>query len=115
MRPPGWESRLAAVLKDAGERAYDPRRWNCARFAHRCAEAVSLRSIPFAFVGGSLEASADAVLPRVEPRQARRGDVVLAQVPHDTLGVCAGRVAVFLGRNGLERYPMTAVRAAWSV
>lgn len=115
MRPPGWEARLAAVLREAATRPYDARRWNCARFAHRAAEAVSLRSIPFAYVGGSLAASADAVLSRVEPPQAQRGDVVLADVPEPSLGVCAGRVAVFLGRRGLECFPMSRVRAAWVV
>jgi hypothetical protein len=114
-RPPGWEARLIDVLKQASVRRYDPRRWNCARFAHACAEAVSGRSIPFAYVGGSLEASADAALPRIAVRAVRRGDVVIADLPHPTLGVCVGAHVVFVVAEGLMEKPRSSVRAAWGV
>ena len=114
MRAPDWESRLAEVLRAASVRAYDARQWNCARFAHACAEAVSGRSLPFRW-RGSLEASADAVLPRVAPTLAGRGDVVLADVPEPSLGVCAGRTAAFVTAQGLISIPRSRVRAAWAV
>ena len=113
-RAPGWESRLADVLCVALTRGYDARKWNCARFAHACAEAVSGRPLPFVW-RGSLEASADAALPRVAPALAHRGDIVLAQVPEPSLGVCRGRDAVFVTAKGLLSVPMSAARAAWSV
>ena len=95
-------------------RPYHPRKWNCAKFAHRAAQAVSGRPLPFVW-RGSLEASADAALPRVAPALAHRGDVVLAEVPEPSLGVCRGRDAVFVTAKGLLSVPMSAARAAWSV
>lgn len=114
MRPDNWEDRLADQLRVAMVREFSTKSWNCAQFAHSCASAVSGRVLPFAW-RGSLEASADAALPRVEPRLARRGDVVLAHVPEPSLGVCLGRLAAFVGRSGLERIPMSRVVAAWRV
>lgn len=76
--------------------------------------AVSGRDIPSRWLG-SLEATADAVLPRVDRRRAIRGDVVLACVPEPSLGVCVGRRAAFMKASGLTYYPMRSVRIAWSV
>lgn len=116
IRAPGWEARLAEQLRQASARPFDAKSWNCARFAHACAEAVSGRSIPFQRKRGGLEVSVDAVLPRVQPRRACRGDVVLANVPEPSLGVCVGCNAAFLMRHsGLLTIPMRQVIVAWSV
>ena len=64
----------------------------------------------------SLEASADSAgFPRIPPRFARVGDVVLAADP-DRLGVVldAGRVA-FVGPAGLLRMPITTCAVAWRI
>lgn len=114
VRPDGWETHLNSVLAAATVRRYAAKEWNCARFAHACAEAVSGRTLPFRR-RGTLEESVDAVLPRSEPRQARRGDVVLAEVPEPSLGVCLGRKAAFVTARGLLTVPMRSVRVAWSV
>lgn len=117
LRSEGWESRLNAVLDDARSKDFHVRQWNCARFAQACAEAVRGEAIPDAW-HGSLEATADAVLPRVKPRMAQRGDVVLAHTPEPSLGVYVGgirRQAAFVTASGLTFYPMRRVRIVWSV
>lgn len=114
VRPAGWELRLSAVLREASMREFDPRHWNCARFVHACAQAVRGAELPFEWKG-SLEQSADAVLERTEVKQALRGDVLLADVPHPTLGVCVGARAVFLAANGLQSVPRSTARVAWAV
>lgn len=110
----GWESCLNAVLEDARSKPFDVREWNCARFAHACAEAVRGEPVSDKW-RGSLEETADAVLPRVKARLAQRGDVVLADTPEPSLGVCVGRNAAFVTASGLTFYPMRRVRIAWSV
>lgn len=114
VRPEGWDYRLSLVIRDAVQKHYDPRSWNCARFAHACAEAVSGASIPFKW-RGSLQASADAVLPRIEPSVALRGDVVLAEVPEPSLGVCLGRQIAFVTVSGLLTLPRSRALMAWRV
>jgi hypothetical protein len=110
-----WEARLAEQIKTAARIPFDARTWNCAKFAHSCAEAISGREIPFVWKG-SLEASADAALPRIPPRLAQRGDVVLASVPEPTLGVCLGRTSAFVGKGGLMELPTVRyATVAWSV
>lgn len=114
MRAAGWESRLAAVVLEARKRAFDPKRWNCARFAHEAAQAVAGQALPYRW-HGSLEASADAALPRINPKRALCGDIVMADVPLPTLGVCIGRKAAFVSVSGLIYFPMRKARIAWSV
>lgn len=114
-RPDGWEARLAEVLRDAASRAFDARAWNCARFAHRAAEAIRNQHLPYQFIGTSLEASVNAVLPKIPAGEARRGDIVLADVPHPTLGVCLGAQCAFVTRSGLVTQSRSVITAAWSV
>jgi hypothetical protein len=113
-RAPDWEARLAGVLREASTRAFDAQEWNCARFAHRCAEAVSGRALPFRRVG-SLEGSVDALFPRVPVKFAQRGDVVAADVPEPSLGICIGTKAAFLAESGLYTVAMRDVRVVWGV
>lgn len=113
-RARGWERRLAVVLREAAARPYHARDWNCARFAHVCAQVVQGREIRYAWKG-SLADSVDAVLPRVEVRLARRGDIVLASVPDPSLGVCLGAAAAFVTAGGLLTEPMSRADIAWSV
>ena len=114
MRPEGWESRFAAVLKEAGSREFDAQTWNCALFVKACVEAILCRPMP-SRLSRTLERTVDAHFPRITPSLARRGDVVLAQIPHRTLGVCVGAKAAFVGKSGLVTEPMNRVLIAWSV
>jgi len=113
-RAEGWEARLAAKLSDVAARRYAEHTWNCAIFAHVCAQAVAGRQLPMSWKG-SLEASADALFPRVAPLLACRGDIVLAHVPEPSLGVCIGREAIFVSKDGLLTRWMREARIAWSV
>lgn len=109
-----WEPRFLRQIELARTRPFSTKEWNCARFAHQTAEAVSGRKIPFVWKG-SLASSADAALTRIQPRAALRGDVVLANIPEPSLGVCLGRTAAFVGISGLMEIPMSEVVLAWSV
>lgn len=113
-RPADWELRLNRVLRASVDRPYHVREWNCARFAHACAEAVSGRSIPFKFKN-SLAESVDSVLIRSCPLLAKRGDIVLAHVPEPSLGVCIGREAVFVTNEKLLQVPMQKISIAWAI
>lgn len=113
-RLPGWEQRLDAAIRESLARPFDIQTWNCARFAHHCAQAVRGAPLPFRW-HRSLAGSVDAVLARVAPLQAQRGDVVMAAVPEGTLGVCIGDVCLFLASAGPLRQPLTVCSAAWRV
>lgn len=111
----GWEAALVDLLRQASMRGFSARRrWNCGRFGHACAEALSGRRITIRWQG-TLEATVDATLPRIAPREAVRGDLVLALVPKPALGVCVGRSAVFVAARGLLSVPMHRISAAWRV
>jgi hypothetical protein len=110
----GWESRFAAVLKEASTRQFDARTWNCALFVKVCVEAILCRPMP-SRLSRTLERTVDACFPRTERAQARRGDVVLAHLPKPTLGVCMGPAAAFVGPDGLTEVPMSRVVIAWRV
>lgn len=113
-RPDGWESRFTAVLEQAQHRPFNAREWNCALFAAACVEAILCRPMPRR-LARNLESTVDAHFPRIERALAGPGDVVLAHVPHKTLGVCTGRSATFLGGSGLYSIPMSEVSLAWKV
>jgi len=115
-RPAGWEQRLAEVLREASVRSFDERNWNCARFSHSCASAVTGRQLPYR-LHKTLEASVDAIFDRhADPRLARRGDVVLAHLNvGKTLGVCTGAEIAFVTAKGLQMEPRSVIRIAWSV
>lgn len=114
MRHPDWEARLVQIVKTGTDRPFEPRYWNCALFAKACAEAVSGQEILWKWKG-SVEATADSVLERIQPSQACRGDVVLATLPEPSLGVCLGALAAFVAHQGLYTVPMSRVTAAWAV
>lgn len=115
MRPVGWESRLAEVLRDAVTRPYDAATWNCAVFAAVAVEAVTARAMPRELAGTLVE-TADSILERLPtPKLAGRGDVVLGRVPEPALGVCMGRFAAFVGPEGLRQIPMRQMLIAWRV
>lgn len=115
-RANGWEQKLNDQLLIASKRRFNKRKWNCARFAHACVVAVSGRDMPWPRKKpGSLESNIDALLPRVEPLFAQRGDVVMANLPEPMVGICIGPKAAFVLRQGLTTVPMSSVTRAWGV
>ena len=114
VRAVGWEGRLTEVLREASRRAYDPARWNCARFTQACVEALVGGPVPAQW-RGSLEATVDAIFSRIDSTVAGTGDVVLGEVPDATLGVCLGRLVVFVSPAGLIAHPRSVISVAWRV
>lgn len=114
VRLPDWQTRLTEAIREAQRIPFDARSHNCVLFAARCVEAITGAPVPRRWKG-SLEPTVDALLPRVKPSMAARGDVVLADVPEPSLGVCIGRKAAFVSPTGLIFEPMRKARIAWSV
>jgi hypothetical protein len=133
LRRPDWEPRLNAWLQRCADR---PHRWgshDCLMFGAGACRAVTghdpgrghrgkYRSAASAnrYLRGlgylTPEALADALWTRIAPAMAQRGDWVLHQ---DSIGVCIGRDAMFVGeegsRRGLVRIPLLDCDAAWRV
>lgn len=100
------------MLREASRREFDPQTWNCALFVRACAEALTGRPIPKKLYR-TLERTVDAYFQRIERTQARRGDIVLAEIPQRTLGVCTGARAAFVSPSGLTEIPMSHVLIVW--
>lgn len=119
MRAADWEQRLAQTIRQGHAKPFSAKRWNCAIFAHDCAQAVLGVYLPEpgrSTWKGSLEASVDAMFPRSSSIGfARRGDLVLADAAKASLGVCIGATFLCVARTGLTAYPMTSARVAWRV
>lgn len=68
------------------------------------------------YTGGLPVAMQRAGLPRVAPRLARRGDVVLIeQLPFDLLAICNGMDALSPGPDGLAAVSMERALCAWQL
>ena len=126
-RLPDWEDRLCAFLDQHRDRAFQWGEWDCALFATACAAeltgedraaefrgryttregaALALREIG----GGTLVKTMDRLFERCPVGMAGRGDIVMAGT---ALGVCIGRVAMFVGEEeGLDGL-VTIQRADW--
>lgn len=58
----------------------------------------------------------DAHLPRIQPGERRRGDVLMFDGEYgQTLGICLGAVAAVLGTSGVINIPAKTCVAAWRV
>lgn len=114
-RVQNWEAILQAEVKEAIERPFDAKTWNCAIFVHTTVQKILGQKIPFRKKRGKFEKSVDAVLMRTPVLKAKRGDVVIADVPNPTLGICLGTEAAFVGIEGLRTEPMSKVYIAWTV
>lgn len=132
MRYPDWPERLAAYIE---QRRHAPFKWaeqDCATFAFDAVEAMT-GADPIADLRGrwttargaarilnrlgGLEAATSAYLG--EPKSAtfaQRGDVVIVPIGgRDSLAICTGVVLAGAGVSGIEWWPMTQARLAWSV
>ena len=142
MRPFDWQSRMSRALAARRETPFAWGRHDCALFACDVAEAVC--GIDFAaplrgrygtkrgayavlddFAGGGLEQAAekiasDHVCAEVAPLMARRGDIILAEIPvdrasADALGICLGERIAFAAERGFVQLPLVKARRAWRV
>lgn len=94
-----------AVQAQTGRKLALPARWSTAAGAARALARL-----------GGLEKAVDAVLPRIAPALAMRGDI--AGVPDETFGirlmVIEGDLLAGPGENGIRREPRRAMIMAWS-
>ena len=125
-RLPDWEARLSDWLAAQRGRPFEWGRNDCVLFAAGAVQAMTGRD-PAADVRGtwstrigalralkeqSARGVADVVwFEEIEPAHAMRGDLVLAR---QSLGVCIGRVAMFVGEDGGEAGPVPLPRAEWA-
>lgn len=127
-RLPDWEQRLHDYVAALEGSSF---RWgvlDCALFAAGAVQAQTGVDLAAAFRGhyrtargsvralrrfgaGTLEATIDAALPRLEPAFARRGDVVMAD---GIAGVSVGPRALFVGEIDGAPGWVTLERSAWS-
>lgn len=110
-----WEKRLQAVIEESSRRPFDPQKWNCCLFARQVVQALTGR-LPADVWRGSIVNTVDgAGLARIEPTQAQRGDLVLADVPETTVGVCLGAKSAFVSPQGLSLLRTSRASMAWRV
>ena len=142
MRFPDWPKRLDAAIAAARHRNFVYGGLNgaqdCALFAADCVQAITgvdyaaelrgydskVAAYRIVAAYGSLEAMIAALLKRepVHRSQARRGDVVLAEIElgsgesGECVGICAGAKFLFpKSVVGLRSHAIDAVRLAWRV
>lgn len=133
-RREGWESRLAAVIEAARAEPYVLGSHDCFRLACRVIEALTgvdrwpefagYRSkrealASLAQFGSSFESAGDWFFgaPRVDLRQARRGDIALLidDGGEKHLAVVLDHRAACMRPEGLLFIPLNACTAAWRV
>lgn len=129
MRPEGWE----ALLAEHVEQASKPFEWG----RHDCVlwtadwvrkitgddHAADFRGLYSSEAEASRllnrlglenpEAAADAHLEAINPKRARRGDLLLH--PGGMLGICYGRVGVFITESGMTTVATLCCPKAWKV
>ncbi len=132
-RLPDWETRLSAYLAEVFDKPHEYGVHDCAlhganavlaqtgidhgapfrgAYSTEIGAAKALRTLG----AGSLEATFDRHLEVIPKAFARRGDLVMAD---DSIGVCVGGDAMFVGtegaRDGLIRVPRRSWTKAWRV
>jgi len=136
MRTNNWPAKLDLFIAEKRHQPFDWRTNNCAFFAcdwiailtekdhakgYRSKVTSELTAARRLKEAGGAEAIAEKVCEQngwqeVTPAFARRGDVVSLDTETGVaLGVCAGGVAVFAGRLGVEFRPVTECRKAWRI
>lgn len=139
MRRPDWPSRLAAYIEATQGEPFawgvnDCCLWACGGVAAMTGldPAAALRGRYDSLAGAmtlltaqgfdTLEAAvralaAEAGFVEISPLKAKRGDLVLAAArdPDSGLGLCGGRVALFLTPQGIVSLQLVRAVTAWSV
>lgn len=127
MRFEDWEQRLNAFLKNVG-----PFEWgvnDCCLFAGHAVREMTGTDFTQDYLGYKtakgaakyLKNGVDGIATKhlgepKNPKLAKRGDVVMLDIEGEQpLGICVGTKAVALTEKGLDFYPMSFARKAWSV
>lgn len=132
MRRDDRVKKLAEYVAQIRSMPFDPVKHNCALFVAGAITAATGKS-PVADMGITLKSQRDVldVLARFggvrglashylgdmrAPLQARRGDVVIKPgIDGETLGVCMGDHAMFLGPDGLQVRQLSECSGSWAV
>ena len=133
MRRDDWLPRLLAYTESVRAVPYEPVKHNCALFVAGAVKEMR-EDDPVSGLGVTLESLRDVVealnkfggvagicrayfnsemLPAI---QARRGDVVIKPgIDGDTIGICMGTHALFLGPDGLQVRGLDECSGSWRV
>lgn len=133
MRVDGWEIRLAEAIEEARHRPFEWGAHDCATWAIDVRRALTGEDMAAEWRGRYRTAKgaarhmmksgyatlADAARDKLgEPlptvRMAQRGDIVL-DPEGEALGICAGRICLFLSEAGLTDRALVACSMAWRV
>jgi hypothetical protein len=123
-RFPDWERRLHDFIADNLDRPFQWGEWDCALFATACAAAITGHDAAAAYRGtydsrtgsaralrelgqGTLLRTMNASFTPKSVGQAGRGDLVWH---NGSIGVCMGRVALFVGEERLADSGMAVMR-----
>lgn len=110
-----WEKRLQDFIEESNRRPFDPQKWNCCLFARQCVLALTGTLHSEEWHGSIVNTIEAAGLQPIAVKQAGRGDLVLADVPETTVGVCLGAKSAFLGPNGITQLRTSRAYMAWRV
>ena len=132
MRRDDWLPRLLAYTESVRGVPYEPVKHNCALFVAGAVKEMR-EDDPVSGLGLNLESLRDVVealnkfggvagicksyLGEMRPPlQARRGDVVIKPgIDGDTIGICMGTHALFLGPDGLQPRNLNECSGSWRV
>lgn len=133
MRAEGWEVRLAEAVEAARHRPFEWGVHDCATWAADVRRALTgedmaaewrgryrtalgaqrlIRRLGHSTLAEAVAAKLGAPLPTV--RLAQRGDVLL-DPEGAAVGICGGRIGMFLSADGLTDYPLRSCSKAWRV
>jgi hypothetical protein len=130
-----WPQRLAETVEAARTRTFEFGSFDCALFAADCVLAITGTDYAAPFRGyesktaayriitehGSLTGLLTSLLGEpIEPAFARRGDVVLAEIPvvdgeGESVGVCLGVSCAFPKDTGLVLHSRAVAKLAWRI
>ena len=126
IRRADWPERLYDYLDACRDRPFVWGSHDCATLAVGAVEAMTgvvlwepryrdARGAAHYMDKHPIEGVVDALLERIPPASAQRGDVVLLSLGRPTLGVCVGIEAAAPADLGLCTVPMSSAIAAWRV
>lgn len=132
MRVHNWPIKLALAISEARTKEFKYGDFDCMLFAADIVKAMTGVDYAERFRGrydsekGAYEIIEEygtpvdlltAVIgsPPIHPAQAMRGDVVLAELPLPTAGVCMGVACAFPTAKGLRFLPRSVITHAWRI
>ena len=130
MRQEGWENKLEELVQTKRHQPFDWGTNNCVGFVAEAQIAMTGETdFPEALtdIGSKYNAyrlirkrvknitdGANKYFQSIPITMAQRGDIVeIETCEGPAVGICLGSNAVFIGKDGLEYFPMTSLIRAW--